>query len=165
MEQVAKQLGLLSLLLFISACASSGKKSEVGGLPTGKMTADLIENRVPLEVQVAYSPRRAKDIEAQTLADLRVQQCLRSAPDIRETDFLVAFEGTLNHVGQMGTVVVTASNTGLKECLTKFLPLVAYGRGRSGPFQIRITRSKPPETPESGPVGFLLDLTSPKKWE
>lgn len=165
MVQVAKQFGILSLTILISACGSSGKKSETGGLPTGRMTADLIENRVPLEVQVAYSPRRAKEIEASTLADLRVQQCLRSAPDIREADFSVSLEGTLNYIGQIGPVDVTASNPGLKDCLTKFLPSVAYGRGRSGPFQMRITRSKPPETPESKPKGFLLDLTSPKKWE
>jgi hypothetical protein len=94
-----------------------------------------------------------------------IQDCLRSAANIRENSFQAGLEGHLNSRGEVDNVLVKSETADLKGCLEKNLGKVAYGRGRLGPFKMRIQRVKPPEDPSQEPKGVLLELTTVKKWE
>ncbi len=157
---------LLLAVLVGAGCASGGsKRTEGGGLPSGKATVEVIENRVALEAQVAYAPRRFQEMESSVLLSSKVQDCLRGAPDIREAAFVVGLEGILTFQGAVEQFNPSTPTESLGTCLTHAIKSVSFGRGKTGPFKMQVMRSKPPADPSKKPKGVLLDLTTVKKWE
>lgn len=169
MVQAAKRLriSVLAIALISTACSSTGKRTDGQGtgLPSGKVTAQVIENLVPLETQIAYAPRRFPEMENGILLDKGVQACLRQAPDIREEAFSVGLEGHLSYNGSVEAFRTSTSSESLKSCLTQAFKTINFQRGRMGPFKLQVVRAKPPEDDGKKPKGILLDLDGLKKWE
>jgi hypothetical protein len=149
-----------------SACASKPKAIDPGtGLPSGKVTAQIIENRVYLEAQIAYAPRRFAEMESGILNHKGVQNCLRVAPDIREESFSVGLEGHLSYTGSIEAFRAKTPTESLRNCLTEAFKTINLQRGRMGPFKLQVVRGKPPEDDGKKPKGILLELSTLKKWE
>lgn len=158
-------LGLL--LLGLSACGSASHHTEAAGtgLPSGKVTAQVIENLVPLEAQIAYAPRRFPEMENGILLNKPVQECLRAAPDIREESFAVGLEGQLSYTGSVESFRANTANEKLRSCLAEAFKSINFLRGRMGPFKLQVVHAKPPLEDGKKPKGILLELEGLKKWE
>lgn len=169
MVQVANSLRISAVFVALAcaACQSASKRTDAGGtgLPSGKVTAQIIENRVQIETQIAYAPRRFPEMENGILLNKDVQGCLRNAPGIREEAFSVGLEGHLRYTGAVESFVAETDTESLGACLNQAFMTINFNRGRMGPFKLRVIRSKPPLDDGKKPKGILLELEGLKKWE
>jgi hypothetical protein len=150
----------LSLLLIIFACQS--KPSKPRGPDSAKVTPTAESNIVELETVVAYAPRRTQEIESSVMLHGGVQSCLRGSPEIRESSFSIGIEANLGYTGSAKDVRVAHPSEALKKCLEKEIPAISFGRGRSGPFKMQISR---PQTTGKKSKTLILDLSEGKKWQ
>lgn len=121
---------------------------------------------VEIALIVAYAPRQAQEIENMILLSPGVQSCLKAAPEIRAEDFTIGFNGQLTSKGELEHLTVTHASSSLKSCLMKEMSRLAFGKGRSGPLKMQLTRNMK-QAKKLKPI--LLDLStgndSTKKWE
>jgi hypothetical protein len=157
---------LIAALLIVSACSSRQPLTTTGRKVTSsndKATLNPANTTlIEIDATVAYSPRRVEEIRESVLLHPGVLECLRRAPEVRETQFQVGVEGHLNYKGEAEDVQVVSPNPDLKKCLMREVSAVEFGRGRLGPFKMQIIR---PQVGVSGGKPMLLDLSEGKKFE
>ncbi len=155
----------LVVLIFLVLGSCQSKPVRVGGLlpVDGKATVGPVGgNFVEIGVVTAYAPRRAQELESAFLLNLEVQECLRGFFKEAGEGTSIGIEGYLNNQGAVNDLAVDLTSAESKGCFEKSAKLIELGRGRSGPFKMRILRA-----PIAGQKvkTFLLELDEVKKLE
>ena len=120
---------------------------------------------VELKLQLGYSPRRLEDFQSALLKQPEVQNCLRLEPQVRENTFFVNIEGRIDSRGHILETRVPDGSQSLSKCLETAAQTVKLGRGKTGPFKLKLIRTGTSVPNFAQQPGILLDLRPPKKWE
>lgn len=158
--------GLLSILIFLNVACQSKPVREVPQVENSanKASTNGNPNLVSIQVDVAYASRRSEDLEQAVLLNAGVQSCLRLAIKPEQADFSVGVEAQITKLGRVLKPSATTPDAAFKGCLESQLGSLDLGKGKAGPFKLRILRSPDPVVGQK-PKGILLDLKPLRKFE
>lgn len=158
------RIAIVFLFFFCTSCQSKPTVEAPVQTPAGKVTPSTSDSSGPLELfsEVAYGPRRMTEIDSGLSLNPKVQDCFRKPSGTVHVPVTVTVDGKITYGGEIEGAQVRGSDPGLEKCLLEALKTVRLGRGRIGPFKMRLSTER---DRLKGGKGLILEPAPVRKFE